>query len=56
MVTPYRTLPVSIVLRLCVTMMNCVCPLISPTRRVKRPTFASSSGASTSSKIQNGLG
>src|SRR5229473_1757533 len=55
-VTPYNTLPVSIVLRLCVTMMNCVWLLISPTSRVNRPTFASSSGASTSSKIQNGLG
>src|SRR6266853_5222874 len=55
-VTPYSTLPVSIVLRLCVTIINCVCPLIWPTNRVKRPTFASSSGASTSSKMQNGLG
>src|SRR5258708_23471463 len=39
-VTPYNTLPVSIVLRLCVTMMNCVWPLISPTSRVQRPTLA----------------
>src|ERR1700686_3065867 len=56
MVTPYRTDAISIVLRLCVTTMNCVPALISDTSLVKRPTLASSSGASTSSRMQNGLG
>ena len=37
-------------------MMNCVCSAISATIAPKRPTFASSSGASTSSSRQNGLG
>ena len=32
--------------RLCVTTMNCVWPHISPSIFVKRPTLASSSGAS----------
>src|ERR1700722_6028424 len=55
-VTPYRTEAISIVFRLCVTTMNCVPALISATSFVKRPTLASSSGASTSSRMQNGLG
>src|SRR5215813_2488041 len=56
MVTPYNTGAISMVLRLCVTTMNCVWSLISPINLVKRPTFASSSDASTSSRMQNGLG
>src|SRR6478752_4874930 len=41
---------------LCVMSTNCVCTLISFTSSVKRPILASSSGASTSSRIQKGLG
>src|SRR3989338_7542743 len=36
--------------------MNCVCGAISSTRRVKRPTFESSSGASTSPRGPKGEG
>ena len=56
MVTPYITGAMLIVFLLWVMMMNCVCTLISRTSSVKRPTLASSSGASTSSRMQNGLG
>src|SRR6476660_4497923 len=56
MVTPYSTVAISIVRRLCVTTMNWVPALISETSLVKRPTLASSIGASTSSRMQNGLG
>src|SRR5450631_2083425 len=56
MVTPYSTGAMLMVLLLCVIRMNWVCTLISRTRSVKRAMFASSSGASTSSRIQNGLG
>ncbi len=45
-----------IVFLLCVMMMNCVSFDISRTSSVKRPMLASSSGASTSSRMQNGLG
>ncbi len=41
---------------LCVIVMNCERLLISRMSRVKRVTFASSSGASTSSSMQKGLG
>src|SRR5208282_5053927 len=41
---------------LCVIRMNWVCTLSSRTRSVKRAMLASSSGASTSSRMQNGLG
>src|SRR5580698_581096 len=45
-----------IVFLLCVMRTNCVLMLISFTSSVKRPILASSSGASTSSRMQNGLG
>ena len=54
MVTPYITGAIVIVFLQCVMMMNCVCTLISLTSSVKRPTLVSSSGASTSSRMQNG--
>src|SRR5438309_8507137 len=56
MVTPYSTGAMLIVFLLCVMSTNWVCMLISFTRSVKRPMLASSSGASTSSRMQNGLG
>jgi hypothetical protein len=43
-------------LRLCVMMMNCVLSIIERSISMKRPMFASSSGASISSSRQNGLG
>src|SRR5215831_18520977 len=55
-VTPYSTGAMLIVFLLCVMSTNCVCTLISFTSSVKRPTLASSRGASTSSRMQNGLG
>ena len=56
MVTPYRTSAISMVRLLCVMTMNCVFSANSFTMRINRPTLASSSGASTSSKRQKGLG
>ena len=47
---------VIIVILLCVIMMNCTCFDISATMLQNRPTLASSSGASTSSSMQNGDG
>src|SRR5881275_514490 len=55
-VTPYSTGAILIVFLLWVMRTNCVCTLISFTSSVKRPMLASSRGASTSSRIQNGLG
>src|SRR5215469_4753972 len=56
MVTPYSTGAMLIVFLLWVISTNCVCTLISRTSSMKRPMLASSSGASTSSRMQNGLG
>src|SRR5690606_2515144 len=56
MVTPDSCCAASIVALLWVTNRNCTCSLISLTIAVKRPTLASSSGASTSSSRQNGAG
>src|SRR4029453_14753780 len=56
MVTPYIASAVSIVRLLWVIAMNCVSSVISRSSRVKRSMFASSSGASTSSRMQNGDG
>src|ERR1700732_428558 len=56
MVTPYITGAIDIVFLLWVMMMNCVCTAISRISSVKRPMLASSSGASTSSRMQKGLG
>src|SRR5437879_11787415 len=56
MVTPYSTGAMLMVFLLCVISTNWVWMLISLTRSVKRPMLASSSGASTSSRMQNGLG
>ena len=56
MVTPDSWWAASIVALLWVTNRNCTASLISLTMAVKRPTFASSSGASTSSSRQNGAG
>jgi hypothetical protein len=55
-VTPYSRSAISIVRLLCVMMMNCVPLRHLRTIAPKRPTLASSSGASTSSSRQNGLG
>src|SRR5690606_5500057 len=55
-VTPYTASALCMVRGLWVITMNWVECLNSSSRRVKRPTFASSSGASTSSMRQNGLG
>src|SRR5205814_3437278 len=55
-VTPYRRSAISIVLRLCVMRMNCVCFSMARSISTNRPTLASSSGASISSSRQNGLG
>src|SRR6185437_8461451 len=57
MVTPYTASADSVVVRgLCVITMNCVFALNSFSILTNRPMFASSSGASTSSMRQNGLG
>src|SRR3546814_17460843 len=56
MVTPESCCAASIVALLWVTNRNGTCSLISDTIAVKRPTLASSSGASTSSSRQNGAG
>ena len=56
MVTPYSRSAISIVRLLCVIRMNCERSVISRTIWLKRPTLASSSGASTSSSMQNGDG
>src|SRR3989442_4719131 len=56
MVTPYSARAVSIVRLLWVMTMNCVSADIPTTFSVKRPMFASSSGASTSSSKQKGDG
>ena len=55
-VTPYITSAVSIVRLLCVMAMNWVSSVISRRSRVNRSMFASSSGASTSSRMQKGEG
>ena len=55
-VTPYNAAAASMVRLECVITMNCVCADISFTRFVRRPMLDSSSGASTSSITQNGLG
>src|SRR5438128_2707213 len=55
-VTPCRCAASSIVILLCVMIMNCTFCAISRTTSQKRPTLASSSGASTSSIRQNGAG
>src|SRR5207302_2731958 len=55
-VTPYTASAASVVVRgLCVMTMNCVRDLNCVSMLTKRPTFASSSGASTSSSRQKGL-
>ena len=56
MVTPQRRSAISMVLRLCVMRMNCVCRCMPRSISTKRPMLASSSGASISSSRQNGLG
>ena len=56
MVTPYSAPAASMVFFECVISTNWVCPDISFNRRVRRSILASSSGASTSSRMQNGLG
>ena len=56
MVTPHSWVAASMVALLWLMKMNCTCSLISFTRLEKRPTLASSSGASTSSSRQNGAG
>src|SRR6266508_4941929 len=56
MVTPYIASAVSIVRLLWVIAMNCVSSVISRRRLVNRSMFASSKGASTSSKMQKGEG
>ena len=56
MVTPYSACAASMVRLECVITMNCVCCDISCSSLVSRPMLASSSGASTSSITQNGLG
>src|SRR5579863_4820255 len=56
MVTPYSTGAMLIVFLLWVMRTNWVRTLISSTSWVKRPMLASSSGASTSPRMQNGLG
>src|SRR5262249_39987205 len=55
-VTPYSRSAISIVLRLWVMMMNCVCSCMPRSISTNRPMLASSSGASISSSRQNGLG
>ena len=55
-VTPYSTSAICIVRLECVMMMNWLCSRNSWTIRLKRWLFASSSAASTSSRMQNGLG
>src|ERR1700722_17436563 len=56
MVTPYNAGAILMVFLLWVISTNWVFMLISRTSSVKRPMLASSSGASTSSRMQNGLG
>src|ERR1019366_7327456 len=56
MVTPYSASAASMVLLEWVITTNWVLTDISAIRRVRRPMLASSSGASTSSITQNGLG
>ena len=56
MVTPYIACADSMVFLECVMTMNWVCEDISRSRRVRRSMLASSSGASTSSRMQKGLG
>ena len=56
MLTPYMASALSIVARLWVTTMNCICRANSASRLAKRCTLASSSAASTSSSTQNGVG
>lgn len=55
-VTPYSTSAASIVRREWVITMNWVSRAMSRTRRTNRSLFTSSSGASTSSRMQNGDG
>src|SRR5690606_26448545 len=55
-VTPLSWCIASIVVLLCVMITNCTRSDISFTMSLKRPTLASSSGASTSSSRQNGAG
>src|SRR5262249_46959341 len=56
MVTPYITAATALVFLLWVMMMNWVSTAMSLINSVKRPMLASSRGASTSSRMQNGLG
>src|SRR5690606_25389378 len=56
MVTPYSQSAASMVRGWCVMTTNCVRSLKRWSMPMKRPMFASSSGASTSSSTQNGLG
>ncbi len=56
MVTPDNWCAASIVALLWLTNRNCTFSLISLTMLARRPTLASSSGASTSSSRQNGAG
>ncbi len=56
MVTPQSWRAASMVPLLWVTNRNCTRSLISSTIFEKRPMLASSSGASTSSRMQNGAG
>ena len=55
-VTPYRRSAISIVFRLWVMSTNCVSSSIYRSISRNRPMLASSSGASISSRKQNGLG
>src|SRR5208283_4615367 len=56
MVTPTSCEAISMVLLLWVMKMNCTLRAMSRTMSQKRPTLFSSSGASTSSRRQNGAG
>ncbi|MOA64757.1 hypothetical protein D3C78_1909140 [compost metagenome] len=56
MVTPTSCSAISMVRRLWLMYRNCVCAAICFTRSQKRLVLASSSGASTSSSMQNGAG
>ena len=56
MVTPYIVSATSMVFLLCVIITNCVRSATFRSIARKRPMFASSSGASTSSRMQKGLG
>ena len=55
-VTPYKVVAAVMVFFECVTMMNFVNERNSFNTETKRPTLASSNGASTSSNTQKGLG